>query len=196
MRHALSALAVLVVVAHVTVGAQPPSPGAPPSASDAAHHAQLVARAERAIAELQATLLARLKAELSAGGPPAAVTVCRDEAQQLTAGIGATHQLMIGRTSDRVRNPANTPRPWASPHVTASAGSRAADARGIEVQLEGGGLGVLRPIGTADFCVLCHGQRAAVQAAIGPVLSQAYPNDRAVGFSPGDLRGWFWVEVR
>jgi hypothetical protein len=26
-------------------------------------------------------------------------------------------------------------------------------------------------------------------------LAARYPDDRATGFAPGDLRGWFWVEV-
>jgi len=154
-----------------------------------------VERAEQAIAELQTTLVGRLKAELGKGGPQAAVAVCRDEAQQLTAAIGAKNQLEIGRTSDRVRNPANTPRPWMSAHVTSWSGARAADASPAVFELAGGGVGVLRPIGTMDLCVMCHGPSAAVQATIGNVLAASYPTDRAVGFAPGDLRGWFWVEV-
>jgi hypothetical protein len=153
-------------------------------------------RSEAAIAELQATLLARLKGALGAGGPQAAVTVCRDEAQTLTASIGARHALQIGRTSDRVRNSANAPRPWAAAHVASSAGIKVSDAKPAVIDLPGGGVGVLRPIGTAEFCLLCHGPRDAVQGVIGTVLATSYPNDRAVGFAPGDLRGWFWVEAR
>jgi hypothetical protein len=26
-------------------------------------------------------------------------------------------------------------------------------------------------------------------------LLQRYPEDRAIGYAEGDLRGWFWVEV-
>jgi hypothetical protein len=151
--------------------------------------------AEKAIAELQTTLVGRLKAELGKGGPPAAVAVCRDEAQQLTASIGATHGLEMGRTSDRVRNPANTPRSWAATYVASWAGARAADAQPAVFELSGGRVGVLRPIGTMDLCVMCHGPREAVQATIGDVLKTSYPDDRAVGFAPGDLRGWFWVET-
>lgn len=194
MRAALSVLILLFGAVHLA-GQTSSSPQVA-QAPDAQHRAQRVARADQAIAELQATLLARLKAELSAGGPTAAVTVCRDEAQRLTTSIGSKHQLQMGRTSNRLRNPANAPRAWAAAHVAASAGGKAADAKPAIVDLDGGGIGVLRPIGTADFCVMCHGQRDAVQAAIGPILDEAYPEDRAVGFAPGDLRGWFWAEVR
>ena len=154
-----------------------------------------IARAERAIAELQTTLVGRLKEELGRGGPQAAVTVCRDEAQQMTAAIGAKHGLTIGRTSHRVRNPANAPRPWALAWVASYADTGMADARPAEFELAGGRLGVLRPIGTMDMCVMCHGPREVVQATIGNLLAASYPDDRAVGFAPGDLRGWFWAEV-
>ncbi len=157
--------------------------------------ADAVARADKAIAELQTTLVGRLKAELGRGGPQAAVTVCRDEAQQLTASIGAKNQLEIGRTSHRVRNPANAPRSWMTSWVASYAGTKVADAQPAVFELAGGKVGVLRPIGTMELCVMCHGPREAVQATIGNVLKASYPNDRAVGFAPGDLRGWFWVEA-
>ena len=32
-------------------------------------------------------------------------------------------------------------------------------------------------------------------AAIGDLLGTSYPDDRAVGFAAGDLRGWYWVEA-
>lgn len=178
------------VVATAQSGAnQSPASGVSPQVTAA------VARADKAIAELQTTLLGRLKAELGKGGPQAAVTVCRDEAQQLTASIGARHALQMGRTSHRLRNPANAPRPWAATWVASYGGTAAADAVPGVFELSGGRLGVLRPMGTADLCVMCHGPRETVQATIGDVLKVSYPNDLAVGFAPGDLRGWFWAEV-
>lgn len=188
----LIALAVMALASSVAV-AQSGGAG-PPVASRQV--AEAVARADRAIEGLQTTLVGRLKDELGKGGPQAAVAVCRDEAQRLTAEIGASHGLVIGRTSDRVRNPINEPRPWAAAYVASWAGTRAADAKPAVFELVGGGVGVLRPIGTIDLCVMCHGPRATVQATIGSVLTASYPDDRATGFSPGDLRGWFWAEVR
>ncbi len=190
----LSTVALALTVAQLAAQVTSQAPVA--GGQDSARRAELVRRSEAAIAELQTTLLTRLKDALGASGPQAAVTVCRDEAQKLTASIGAKHALQMGRTSDRVRNSANAPRPWAAAHVAASAGIKLADATPAVIDLPAGGAGVLRPIGTAEFCVMCHGQRDAVQGVIGPLLAASYPNDRAVGFAPGDLRGWFWVEVR
>jgi hypothetical protein len=194
MRRVLVILGSCLLLIHPSAWAAVPDMPEPPADVDL--RAQRLASAENAIAELQSTLLARLQAAMAAGGPPAAVAVCRDEARALTASVGERHRLLIGRTSDRVRNPANAPRPWAAAHVAASAGMRLADAVPAVVDLADGGVGVLRPIGVAPLCVTCHGPQEAVRAAIGPVLDDAYPEDRAVGFAPGDLRGWFWVEVR
>jgi hypothetical protein len=153
-----------------------------------------VTTAEAAVADLQRTLLERLTRAMAEGGPPAALVVCRDEAQQLTREVGTRHGVAIGRTSHRVRNRANAPRPWAAELVAAHSGRKVTDAQPVTVDLDGR-IGMLRPIGTQPFCETCHGARQTVDAAIGDVLKAAYPEDEAVGFAAGDLRGWFWVEA-
>lgn len=153
-----------------------------------------VARANESIQELQATLLGRLQGELQRGGPAAAVAVCRDEAQTLTAGIAARRGIAIGRTSHKVRNPLNAPRAWAAAAVASHAGKKVTEASPAVFDL-GDRVGVLRPIGTMDFCLTCHGAPTIVEAAIGTVLAASYPKDQATGFAAGDLRGWVWAEV-
>jgi hypothetical protein len=153
-----------------------------------------VERATAAMDSLQVALLSRLRAELERGGPPVAVSVCRDSAAVLTARIARTQGIELGRTSHRLRNPENAPRDWARPAVESAGGAKAA-AESLRVFDLGERVGVLRPIGTAPLCVSCHGPADAVRAAIGPVLAAAYPKDAAVGFAPGDLRGFMWAEV-
>ena len=41
-------------------------------------------------------------------------------------------------------------------------------------------------------CATCHGQN--VEPALKAVIQGAYPDDRAIGFTPGQLRGAFVVE--
>lgn len=153
-----------------------------------------VARAEQAMQALQGALLSRLKEELDRNGPKGAVTVCRDEAQAITARIAREQGLELGRTSHRLRNELNAPRVWAAVIVAQSAGRKAADTTLRVVDL-GDRVGVLRPIGTVEMCTRCHGEPGAVREAMGDVLDSAYPHDKAVGFAVGDLRGWMWAEV-
>jgi len=169
-------------------------PARPSAQENPAPFAAETARAEQAMNRLQQALVAKLMAAMKAGGPAAAVTVCRDEAVAIAEGVARENDLAIGRTSHRVRNPANAPRPWARSIVEASAGAKAAAERLRVVDL-GDRVGVLRPIGTIDMCTQCHGDAKAVRQNIGGVLAEAYPRDRATGFSAGDLRGWMWAEV-
>jgi hypothetical protein len=188
---------VAVLIATVTAGvsAQAPAAQARVDMSQAAAPvASAVGRANQAIQELQSTLVTRLNAALTAGGPAAAVTVCRDEARQLTASVAGRHGIALGRTSHRLRNPANVPPPWAAALVAGSVSRKVAEAEPVVFDL-GDRVGVMRPIGLIDFCVTCHGPREVVDAAIGPTLRTWYPNDQAIGFAPGDLRGWVWAEV-
>ena len=152
------------------------------------------AKAEQAMNELQLALLAKLKTTMESGGPAAAVEVCRTEARTIADAVAKKQGIELGRTSHRLRNPSNAPRPWARAIVEGSAGVRSAAER-IRVVDLGARVGVLRPIGTADMCTRCHGAEDEVRRNIGAALAAAYPEDRATGFAPGDLRGWMWAEV-
>jgi hypothetical protein len=102
--------------------------------------------------------------------------------------------IELGRTSHRLRNPANAPRAWARVIVDRGSGATASVEKLRTVDL-GDRVGVLRPIGTAETCTRCHGAEDEVRRNIGATLATAYPEDRATGFAPGDLRGWMWAEV-
>ncbi|MEZ5964846.1 MAG: DUF3365 domain-containing protein [Planctomycetota bacterium] len=147
------------------------------------------ARAEQARTELAQTLLQRLTAAMQDGGPARAVGVCRDAAPELARSIGEKLGVRIGRTSFRLRNQANAAPVWASSAVAAQT---------TEPRFAGGPdgeLGVLSPILTADPCLKCHGSAATIDPAVRTALTAAYPEDRALGFAAGDVRGYFWVEV-
>lgn len=153
-----------------------------------------VARAERAMNALQQALLTELDAAMKQGGAPAAVTVCHDQAVAIAEKVARVQGIALGRTSHRLRNPANAPRPWAKAAVEQAAGTKAAAAQRLVVDL-GERVGVLRPIGTADMCLRCHGAPDVVRQQIGPALAASYARDQATGFAVGDLRGWMWAEV-
>ncbi len=167
-----------------TLSAQAPQPA----------FAAEVAKAEQAMNALQQALLTELSAAMKQGGPPAAITVCHDQAVAIADKVAQEQGIALGRTSHRLRNPANAPRPWAKAAVEQAAGAKAASAQRLVVDL-GERVGVLRPIGTADMCLRCHGAPDEVRQQIGTALAASYPKDQATGFSAGDLRGWMWAEV-
>jgi len=157
---------------------------------------EAAAKAMQAFDAVQAALSARLMEEMKAGGPTRAVVVCRDEAQALTKKVASGSELALGRTSHRVRNPLNAAPEWARAVVAAGAGRKAAAVEPAVVDLGGGRVGVLRPIGTIGACTTCHGERDRQPEALRRLLGQHYPRDQAVGFAEGDLRGYFWGEVK
>ena len=64
-----------------------------------------------------AALIGELSEALADGGPPAAIEICATRAPAIAAEVAAEHGVRIGRTSWKLRNPANTPPVWAEPLV-------------------------------------------------------------------------------
>ena len=153
-----------------------------------------ISRADLVIAEMQGAVLQELTDALERRGTVAAMSFCHLDANVIIQRVARNQGIAAGRTSNRLRNPANAPRRWAAPFVTAHAGQRANDVNGFAVDL-GGRIGVLRPIVEQPMCTGCHGPAERFAPGLGVVLSRRYPADRAVGFKDGEIRGWFWVEL-
>jgi hypothetical protein len=146
-------------------------------------------RAEQARNALASTLLGELTAALQQGDAAAAIEVCRDRAPAIAADVAKQHNLRIGRTAQKLRNPANQSPDWAVAHVASEASE--------STLLAGphGQLGALYPIRLMPQCLQCHGKTDELSTEVKAALATSYGQDQATGFAAGDLRGWFWVEV-
>jgi len=151
-------------------------------------------KANDALRALQSRLVRALTSAMEEGGPENAIFVCRDEAQAITAKVLEETGITVGRTSHRLRNEVNAPREWAKPIVEESAGKTTSAVEPHVLDL-GDRVGVLKPISTMALCTSCHGLPEEIAPEVKSSLDEAYPTDRAVGFSVGDLRGWMWAEV-
>ncbi|MBL9076427.1 MAG: DUF3365 domain-containing protein [Planctomycetes bacterium] len=160
----------------------------PSAADDPAQAARRQAAADARDAMAQ-QLLGELTAALAAGGPTAAIGICRERAPAIAASVAAQRGVGIGRTSQRLRNPANAAPAWAVAY-TAGPATEPAFFTGPRQQL-----GALFPIRLQPMCVQCHGRGDEVTEPVRAALQASYPHDAATGFAAGDLRGWFWVEV-
>lgn len=152
--------------------------------------------AEQARAEMFGRLFKRLGEAMAAAGadgqpvgPAGAVSVCKDEAPKIAQQVAREKGVMIGRTSDRLRNPGNVAPPWAS----AVLAEKPAEPR--VVLNTDGTLGLTLPVRLAANCIVCHGAPEQIDPATRAALQAAYPQDRATGYREGDIRGWFWIEV-
>ncbi len=160
-----------------------------------AAYAPALARGDAAMNVLRERFLKRMQALMTSGGPKEALVVCPTEAPRLAKEVGELNHLDIGRTSFRVRNAANAPRPWAASYVAAAAGKKVDEVKPAVFDL-GDRLGMLRPMATMPLCVKCHGPADAIAPEVKDEIARRYPKDQGVGFSPGEVRGFIWVEVR
>lgn len=160
-----------------------------------------VARAQAAASALAPELAQMLMGEMERGGPVSAVAVCADSAQVRTERFN-TDGLHVRRIGTRVRNPENAP----DSIETRLLAYLAEQQRGgtmpteyMEVARTGadGGweLRYLRPILLQEFCATCHGARDAIPTDVRAIIDRRYPQDAAVDYAPGDLRGAVAVRV-
>lgn len=151
-----------------------------------------------AVTELGASLMSALHRGIADGGPVAAISVCNEKAPQIAAGIGAARGIEIGRTSLKVRNPANAPDAWERETLLRFEDSWAdGDGRsGLEhmaqVSVDGRpALRYMKAIPTGALCLQCHGK--SLDPDVRAVIEDIYPEDQAQGYAAGDLRGAFTV---
>lgn len=182
---------IAVVLALLVVGcdapAEPRSVGATPAD-------EATARANAAADDLARTLRARRLAAMSEGGPALAVRVCADEAQRMAAEVAARHGARVGRSSLRLRNPADAPPEWVAAWLAAQGERFATGITGF-ARVEDGQARVLRPIVVEGPCLGCHGPAESIAPEVAALLRERYPGDAATGYRIGDLRGALWAEA-
>ena len=125
-----------------------------------------------------------------AQGPVEAVSACRIEAPRIAA-LLSQDGVRVGRSSHRLRNPANVAPPWVEPLLREYLEQPQRREPRV-VRLDEARRGYVEPIVTQPLCLACHGQ--ALPEDVSTRLRELYPDDRAVGFRAGDLRGVFWAE--
>lgn len=152
-------------------------------------HRRQVAIANEAQRQLGMQLVKRLTTAISEGGAAAGVEVCSSAAPEIARSVGEANEVKIGRTSHKLRNPANDAPAWMSSVVEEKSTERR------YFTGPGGALGVATPIPMAELCLQCHGPDAGITPEVKAAVAENYPKDLATGFAMGDVRGWFWVEV-
>lgn len=151
---------------------------------------QQSALAKRAMTALAGSLMSELTQAIADHGAAGALGVCAERAPTIATAVGKEHGVRIGRTSQRLRNPSNTAPAWAAPHLAGNG-----DAGPQLLAGPHGELGMLSPIRLQPLCTACHGTAEQLAPGVADALRARYPHDQATGFAPGDLRGWFWIEV-
>jgi Protein of unknown function (DUF3365) len=153
-----------------------------------------VNRATRAVNELKLSLRNELEQAMAAGGPDNAIGICRERTPALARDIGQKHGVLVGRSSHKLRNSNNAPRPWVKAVLDEWLKVSATERKPRVVPVSNDVVGYVEPIGTQGLCLTCHGEQVA--ESIRVKLRASYPGDLAIGFKEGELRGALWAEAR
>jgi len=148
--------------------------------------------ARRTLVPLKQGLTTALQAALGES-PQAAVEACRLAAPSITE-AAQSETVRVGRTSHRTRNPENDPAPWMQPLLAHYLETPSQPRPPQIVDLGDEGTGYVEPIYLQQMCATCHG--VEVDGDLLALIRERYPQDRAVGFMPGELRGLFWVVMQ
>jgi hypothetical protein len=151
----------------------------------------------RAVAgKLVIQLGGRLKAEMMANGPAAAVDICKQAAPEIAAKLSQENGWKVGRVGTRVRNPLNSPNAWQQGALDDFSRQMAQGKNldGMEfwkVVQEDGRPTLLyaKAISVQPMCMTCHGAPDSLPEKVKARLKADYPDDQAVGYRVGELRG-------
>lgn len=151
----------------------------------------------QAIADrFQKELQAELQAALKAGGPTAAIGVCQQAAPAIAASLSDEYGVVVRRIALKPRNPAAEVQGRAEQELQAmsQAPLNASGKPAIRQWGEGNKSHWMRAIPMKEEpCAVCHG--TSISAPDKEKLDALYPEDKAFGFSPGDLRGAILISM-
>ncbi|MBK8443132.1 MAG: DUF3365 domain-containing protein [Sphingobacteriales bacterium] len=135
-----------------------------------------------------------LLAALQKGKTAEALAFCSGKAQQLTDSMSLVLGVEIKRVSDKNRNAKNTATTSELQYIELAKAQIAANKKpSPQIQTLQGQQVAYYPIVAENMCLQCHGKiNTDISAATYAEIQKFYPNDKAIGYNIGDLRG-IWV---
>lgn len=158
-----------------------------------------IAASRATVAEFFGALKGELTQAMESGGAAAAITVCNTRAPAIAQEVSNKKGWTVGRTSLKVRNPANAPDAWEKKvleqfEARLAAGEKLDAMEYTEVTSREGKkvFRYMKAIPTAEKpCLVCHG--ATLAPPVAEALKGLYPEDKATGYQAGQLRGAFTI---
>ena len=142
------------------------------------------------------TLGGELKTAMTAGGPAGAIGVCKAKAPQIAAEAAQKTGMKIKRVSLKSRNPKGVPDAWETQAIAEldkrlAAGEKpeTLDMHAVVGNGDGKEFRYAKALVTQPICLNCHGDPEKMPPDVKATLATEYPNDKAVGYSAGMLRG-------
>ncbi len=171
-----------------------------PNASQDETLASVIATGEKASSELLKTLGGQLKSHMKSGGPVDAANFCAQSAYPLTDSVAQSFgkEVQIKRVSLKYRNPANAPQ--ADEKVVLESLENLQNEGVILPQelvkkVDNDTYKYFKPLMiNNEVCLKCHG--VIENDALKKTIGAHYPEDKAIGYRMGDLRGAIVVTIK
>lgn len=146
-------------------------------------------------AQSQQALGGQLKSAMTRGGVAEAIHFCNLNAIKLTDSLSNHFGITISRLTNKPRNPSNALSP---------ADAEVFDAFLADVNLgydptptarhTGDMVAVYVPIKMQPFCLTCHGKtNEGLLPEAAKLIAESYPEDKATGYTDGELRGMWRI---
>ena len=166
------------------------------AASAFAEEPAWVGDARKVAGSVPPKLLAVLTEEIGKSGPEGAILVCRDKAPEMAKAASEASGWNIRRVSLKNRNPRAVPDTWERAALEdfdrrAASGEAPATLEKAEIVTENGkqSYRYMRALPTQPLCLNCHGLPEQLAPAVREKLKALYPDDKAIGYRPGEIRG-------
>lgn len=126
-------------------------------------------------------------------GAEGAVEFCNERAIYLTDSMGKKLNSIIKRVTDKPRNENNLAN--ANELEILESLKLEKNKQGVLKEIEGKKIGYFK-IETNEMCMKCHGNLDSdISTKTAHKINEIYPNDKAIGYQPNELRGMWVVEI-
>lgn len=151
-------------------------------------------------AEAQQSLIGTLQNAIAEHGVDGAVEFCHTEALPITHEVGKKHKVTVKRVSMKNRNPTNSPSDVEKNLLEAYAynvENNIENKPNIQKIDDGEALLYTKAITIPNgMCLNCHGEPGAeIAEETLTKIETLYPEDQAIGFKVGDLRGMWSIAL-
>lgn len=142
------------------------------------------------------TLSGHVKKAIQEKGPIEAINFCKLSAYPLTDSLSKQYNVKIKRLAIKNRNPENKAT-GKDIEVIEKYEMRIADNKKVKpnIQKQDNKIVFYAPIRLQNACLVCHGTpRSEIPDTLFNHIKSLYPNDLAINFNEGDLRGIWKLE--
>jgi hypothetical protein len=159
-----------------------------------ADRSELLAFGDSISGSIQKVFVGKVSKAIQNGGIEYAIQYCNINAMSITDSLSISNNINIYRLTNKNRNSTNGLKSlfdslaWKKIYTEKT--------HFIE-QDDNGAVYYFKPIYIGmPSCLKCHGDDSAINDTVRNILSEKYPNDKALGYKMNDLRGMWKIKLR